>query len=81
MPELVGQILAPFITHSSPSSLARVDVLPLHLESRLLPLGQYLLSECLGGRYETIGDDFEGSSITVPVGAEEVPGLMEALSE
>jgi len=39
------------------------------------------LSECLGGRYEPIGDDFEGSSITVPVGAEEVPGLTEALSE
>ena len=39
------------------------------------------LSECLGGRYEPIGDDFEGSSITVPVGAEHVPGLTEALSE
>jgi len=37
------------------------------------------LAECLGGRYEPIGDDFEGSSITVPVGAEEVPGLTEAL--
>lgn len=39
------------------------------------------LAECLGGRYEPIGDDFEGSSITVPVGAEEVPGLTEALLE
>jgi len=39
------------------------------------------LSECLGGRYEPIGDDFEGSSITVPVGAEEIPGLAEALLE
>jgi len=39
------------------------------------------LSECLGGRYEPIGDDFEGSSITVPVGAEEVSGLTEALAE
>jgi len=37
------------------------------------------LAECLGGRYEPIGDDFEGSSITVPVGAEYVPGLVEAL--
>jgi len=37
------------------------------------------LAECLGGRYEPIGDDFEGSSITVPVGTEEVPGLTEAL--
>ena len=39
------------------------------------------LAECLGGRYEPIGDDFEGSSITVPVGTEEVPGLTEALSQ
>jgi len=39
------------------------------------------LSEYLGGRYELIGDDFEGSSITVPVGAEEVSGLTEALAE
>jgi dipeptidyl aminopeptidase/acylaminoacyl peptidase len=39
------------------------------------------LAEHLGGRYEPIGDDLEGSSVTVPVGAEEVPGLAEALSE
>ena len=39
------------------------------------------LAECLGGRYEPIGDDFEGSSIMVPVGTEEVPGLTEALSQ
>ena len=39
------------------------------------------LAECLGGLYEPIGDDFEGSSITVPVGTEEVPGLTEALSQ
>ena len=32
-------------------------------------------SKCLGGRYEPIGDDFRGSSITIPVGAEHVPGL------
>lgn len=39
------------------------------------------LAECLGGRYEPIGDDFEGSIVTVPVGADEVPGLAEALLE
>jgi hypothetical protein len=39
------------------------------------------LPECLGGRYEPIGDDFEGSSITVPIGAEGVPGLTGALGE
>src|SRR5690606_35909011 len=33
------------------------------------------LAEHLGGRYEPIGDDFVGSSIEVPVGANEVPGL------
>jgi dipeptidyl aminopeptidase/acylaminoacyl peptidase len=39
------------------------------------------LAEHLGGRYEPIGDDLEGSSITVPVGAEEVPGLAEAIAD
>ncbi len=39
------------------------------------------LFECLGGRYEPIGDDFEGSSLTVPAGITEIPGLKEALSE
>jgi len=38
------------------------------------------LSRCLGGKYESIGDDFKGSAITVPVGVEEVPGLKDALS-
>lgn len=36
------------------------------------------LSQCLGGRAEAIGD-FTGSSITVPAGADGVPGLAEAL--
>lgn len=44
-------------------------------------VAEAFLSECLGGRYEPIGDDFEGSSITVPVGAGEVPGLTKALSQ
>ena len=35
------------------------------------------LSKCLGGRYEPIGDDFEGSSVQVLHGAEYVPGLGE----
>ena len=37
------------------------------------------LSQCLGGRAEPIGDEFTGSSISVPVGADGVPGLVEAL--
>ncbi len=37
------------------------------------------LAECLGGRHEPVRDDFAGSSIIVPVGAEHIPGLVEAL--
>jgi hypothetical protein len=37
------------------------------------------LSEHLGGRKEPIGDAFEDSSITVPTGADDVPGLSTAL--
>ncbi len=37
------------------------------------------LAEHLGGRYEPVGQDFEGSSIYVPVGADDVPGLDDAL--
>jgi len=39
------------------------------------------LAKHLGGRYEPIGDDFEGSSIIVEGGAKEVPGLAEAIAE
>ncbi|MFG0330881.1 MAG: S9 family peptidase [Phycisphaerales bacterium] len=38
------------------------------------------LAEHLGGRREPIGDDFEGSSLQVPVGADGVPGVAEALA-
>ncbi|TQM17086.1 dipeptidyl aminopeptidase/acylaminoacyl peptidase [Pseudoxanthomonas sp. 3HH-4] len=37
------------------------------------------LAQCLGGRAEPIGKDFTGSSISVPTGANDVPGLSEAL--
>jgi acetyl esterase/lipase len=37
------------------------------------------LAQCLGGRAEPIGDDFAGSSIAVPAGADVIPGLSEAL--
>lgn len=39
------------------------------------------LAEHLGGRYEPIGDDFRGATITVPAGADGVPGLEEALAK
>lgn len=38
------------------------------------------LAVCLDGRSEGIGADFGGSSITVPVGADGVPGLASALA-
>ena len=38
------------------------------------------LAEQLGGQFEPVGDDFEGSSIHVPVGADDVPGVGNALS-
>lgn len=37
------------------------------------------LGACLGGRVEPIGDDFAGSSVQVPHGAQFVPGLEAAL--
>ncbi len=37
------------------------------------------LSKHLGGRFEQIGDDFRGASITVPSGAENIPGLQDAI--
>jgi dipeptidyl aminopeptidase/acylaminoacyl peptidase len=40
----------------------------------------FLANKCLGGRVEPIGSDFAGSTITVPVGADLLPGLNEALS-
>ena len=52
-------------------------------ENRLsfFAVAEAFLHEHLGGRFEPIGDEFEGSSITVPVGAKEVPGLEAALPE
>jgi len=46
-------------------------------ENRLsfFAVAEAFLSKCLGERYEPVGDDFEGSSIKVPAGAEYVPGL------
>jgi dipeptidyl aminopeptidase/acylaminoacyl peptidase len=42
-------------------------------------IAEAFLARCLGGRYQPIGDDFQRSSLTVPAGADEVPGLPEAL--
>jgi dipeptidyl aminopeptidase/acylaminoacyl peptidase len=37
------------------------------------------LARYLGGRYEAIGEAFQGSSVSVPNGAADVPGLPDAL--
>jgi dipeptidyl aminopeptidase/acylaminoacyl peptidase len=42
-------------------------------------IAEAFLSAHIGGRYEPIGTDFDGSTVAVPTGAEEVPGLIEAL--
>jgi dipeptidyl aminopeptidase/acylaminoacyl peptidase len=42
-------------------------------------VAEVFLAQCLGGRYQPIGDDLADSSITVPAGAEFVWGLREAL--
>jgi len=43
-------------------------------------VAEAFLAANLGGRFEPIGESFEGSSVTVPVGASEVCGVEEALA-
>lgn len=43
-------------------------------------IAEAFLAKCLGGRYEPIGRDFVDSSLQVLTGAEEVPGLQDALA-
>ena len=45
-----------------------------------MAVAEAFLSKHLGGRYEPIGATFKGSSITVPEGAAQVPGLAGALT-
>lgn len=42
-------------------------------------VAEAFLAAHLGGRSEPVGDDFKGSSITVPTGAAQVTGVQEAL--
>jgi dipeptidyl aminopeptidase/acylaminoacyl peptidase len=39
------------------------------------------LASCIGGTYQPIGQDFAGSSIAVPVGAEQIEGVVAALGD
>lgn len=43
-------------------------------------VAESFLSKCLGGGYEPIGSDFDGSSVKVISGADYVPGLAEVLA-
>ena len=43
-------------------------------------VAEAFLSEHLGGRFEPVGEDFQGSKIRVPEGANQVPGLQAALA-
>ena len=42
-------------------------------------IAEGFLSQCLGGRYEPVGNDFKGANLEVPEGAQHVPGLADAL--
>jgi dipeptidyl aminopeptidase/acylaminoacyl peptidase len=42
-------------------------------------IAEGFLAQCLGGRYEPVGNDFKGANLKVLEGAEYVPGLVEAL--
>ena len=42
-------------------------------------VAEAFLATHLGGRFQLVGEDFRGSSITSPAGADQVPGLADAL--
>jgi dipeptidyl aminopeptidase/acylaminoacyl peptidase len=42
-------------------------------------IAEGFLTQCLGGRYEPIGNDFKGANLKVIEGASHVPGLADAL--
>lgn len=44
-------------------------------------VAETFLAQCLGGPYLPVGDDFDGSTIAVPAGAENVFGLQDALAK
>jgi len=44
-------------------------------------VAEAFLAQHLGGRFEPIGDDFKGSTVAVPAGADQVPGLTAAIEQ
>lgn len=55
----------------------------LRQENRLsfFAIAEAFLGKFLGGRVEPIGEDFRGASLTVPVGADELPEVTAALHQ
>ena len=51
-----------------------------HNTKSLWGISEQFLANCLGGRAEPIGDKLEGSTLQVPVGADQVKGLAEILA-
>jgi dipeptidyl aminopeptidase/acylaminoacyl peptidase len=44
-------------------------------------VSEIFLAQCLGGPYEPLGKDLEGSTLTVPAGKEDITSLAEALAK
>jgi dipeptidyl aminopeptidase/acylaminoacyl peptidase len=44
-------------------------------------VAEMFLAQHLGGVYQPVGNDFAGSSISVPEGAEQIPSLTQALAK
>jgi len=42
-------------------------------------LTEIFLAQCLGGPFQPIGEDIAGSTMTVPVGAQHIYGLRDAM--
>ena len=54
----------------------------MHARRRLVSfnaVAEAFLALCLHGRAQPFGDDFNGSTITAPAGAADIPGLDDAL--
>jgi dipeptidyl aminopeptidase/acylaminoacyl peptidase len=45
-----------------------------------LAISEVFFGQCLGGRYSTLSQELEGSSVKVPAGIEYIPGLKTALA-
>ena len=80
----VGEFSVDLPVFSGPFRLL-ADLLTSHkmdvCDVRVATVTEGFLAKNLGGRYEPIGDDFKDSTITVPAGAEQVPGVKDSLKK